>query len=159
MTVQDSRTAWDVDTWDLDAWDVDAWDVDGWEFDDDAEDTLLGPEVAVPGRSVMVTLPLEERTRIIDAYIRRELARVLLVAPRDIDVAGRTMNSLGVGSVAGLQLQNRIERALEVEVNLQMLLLASSAQELIDCLAGQLGPEGHDNGHRNGHGHRVRQHA
>ncbi|MGI5469156.1 acyl carrier protein [Streptomyces sp. CA-132043] len=148
MTVQDTPAAWDVGTWDSETWDVDAWDVDAWEFDDEADDDLLGPEVAVPGRSVMVTLPLAERTRIIDAYVRRELARVLGVAPRDIGVAGRTMNSLGIGSVAGLQLQNRIERALEVEVNLQMLLLANSAQELIDCLAGQLGPLGH--GHRTG---------
>ncbi|WP_434598876.1 acyl carrier protein [Streptomyces sp. A5-4] len=117
------------------------WDFDDWEEDDDAYEDLLGPEVTVPERWVLAALPERERTRIIEAYVRQELARVLRISADSVEISGRTMNGLGVGSVAGLQIQSRIEEALEVEVNLQMLLLANSAGELIDCLSGQLGPD------------------
>ncbi|AXL89670.1 hypothetical protein C4J65_16205 [Streptomyces sp. CB09001] len=82
-----------------------------------------------------------ERTRLIDVYVRGELARVLRVPPDTIDTVGRPMNSLGIGSINGLELQRRMESVLRVDVNLNRLLRANSAAELIDCLAGQLGPE------------------
>lgn len=118
--------------------DFEDWDFDDWEEDTDSE--LLGVEVTLPGRAALAALSEEDRAWTIEQYVRQELGRVLGVAPQDVETSGRTMNSLGVGSVAGLQIQNRIEAALDVEVNLQMLLLANSAGEFIDCLAGQLGP-------------------
>ncbi|GHF64578.1 hypothetical protein GCM10010218_52700 [Streptomyces mashuensis] len=97
--------------------------------------------VTVPDRTVLASVGLRERTRIIDTYVRQELGRVLGVAPENVDTTGRTMNSLGIGSINGLELQARMEAALGVDVDLQRLLRANSAAELIDCLAGQLGPE------------------
>ncbi|MEU6056336.1 acyl carrier protein [Streptomyces xanthochromogenes] len=127
MTTQPLAPAWDFDTWDFDDW-------------EDPDDDLLADAVLVPDRDTLRALAPSERTDIVERYVRQELARVLGIAPAAIETTGCTMNGLGVGSVAGLQIQNRIEADLGVEVNLQMLLLANSADEFIDCLAGQLGP-------------------
>ncbi|MFE5580134.1 acyl carrier protein [Kitasatospora sp. NPDC056531] len=96
--------------------------------------------VPAPDRARLAAVDHAERTRVLDAYVRRELGRVLGIAPHRVDTTGRPMRSLGVGSIAGLELQRRMEHALQVELNLQMLLLANSAAELVECLAGQLGP-------------------
>jgi hypothetical protein len=114
-------------------------DFDGFEADFGDEGPVV--EVIPPDLAELAACDLRERTRIIDAYVRQELARVLRVPPHCVDTTGRPMNSLGVGSVHGLELQRRMEAVLRVEVNLQRLLRANSAAELIDCLAGQLGPE------------------
>lgn len=98
------------------------------------------PPADVPGRAELAGAGIEERTRMLDGYVRREIGRVLGIAPHQVDTTGRTMSSLGVGSIAGLELRCRMEAALDVELDLQMLLLANSAAELVDCLAGQLGP-------------------
>ncbi|MCH0542326.1 acyl carrier protein [Streptomyces sp. MUM 203J] len=118
----------------------------GWDWDDWEDwDPEPGPPVAVdpPDPARLASAPLPERTRVIDRYVREELGRVLGVAPELIDTTGRPMRSLGIGSITGMELQHRMEAALHVEVNLQRLLLANSAAELIDCLAGQLGGDGH----------------
>lgn len=81
----------------------------------------------------------EELARSVEAYVRRELGRILGIAPELVDITGEPMNSLGVGSVAGLELQRRIEAALPVRVDLARLLRAESATELIDHLLEQLG--------------------
>jgi acyl carrier protein len=122
------------------------------DFDDDP-DTGFGPEVSPPDLRLMARVGLAERTRILDTYVRQELGRVLRVDPADVDTTGRPMNSLGVGSINGLELQARMEAALGVEINLQRLLRANSAAELIDCLAGQLGPE--DSAHKRPAGAKV----
>ncbi len=95
--------------------------------------------VGVPDLVALAAAAPAERTRMLDTYVRQELGRVLGIAPDLVDTTGRPMNSLGIGSIAGLELQYRMEAALRVELNLQMLLLANSAAELIDCLAGQFG--------------------
>ncbi|MDW8805217.1 acyl carrier protein [Streptomyces scabiei] len=99
-------------------------------------------ETTVPDVAVLHSVGLPERTAILDRYIRGELGRVLGIHPRHVDTTGRPMSCLGVGSISGMELQYRMEGALGVELNLQRLLLANSAQELIDCLAWQFGPEG-----------------
>ncbi|MFC9932110.1 acyl carrier protein [Streptomyces sp. NPDC127190] len=82
------------------------------------------------------------RRRFLDRYVRREIGHVLGLAPHRIDTTGRTMYSLGIGSIAGLELQCRLEAGLGVAVDLQRLLRANSAAELIDCLTKQLAPAG-----------------
>ncbi|MDR3081382.1 MAG: acyl carrier protein [Streptomyces sp.] len=96
--------------------------------------------VTVPDRARLAAVGHAERRRILDAYVRQELGRILGIAPHQVDTTGRPMRCLGVGSIAGLELQHRMEAALRVELDLQMLLLANSAAELVECLAGQLGP-------------------
>ncbi|MEU8545401.1 acyl carrier protein [Streptomyces roseoverticillatus] len=141
------------------------WDLDLQDLADDYADDgpgsagalASGPDVVAPDPAALAAVGLDERTALLDAYVRGELGRVLHVAPGSIDVAGRTMNSLGVGSINGLELQARMEAALGLEVDLQRLLRANSAAELIDCLAGQLGPEDspHKSAARRGTGTRA----
>ncbi|TDT28679.1 phosphopantetheine binding protein [Streptomyces sp. BK208] len=120
-----------------------------WVFDDDLDDLedldyeferdhVAEPEP--PDLAHLAACDPAERTRLVDRYVRDELARVLRVPPDTIDTVGRPMNSLGIGSINGLELQRRMESVLRVDVNLNRLLRAHSAAELIDCLAGQLGP-------------------
>ncbi|MEO3975089.1 acyl carrier protein [Streptomyces sp. CAU 1734] len=104
--------------------------------------------IHTPDLAVLAAVDLPERTRILDRYVRAELGRILGITPDLVDTTGRPMGCLGIGSISGIELQYRMEAALGVDVNLQRLLLANSAQELIDCLAGQLGPSG--TGHRHG---------
>ncbi|MEV6655086.1 acyl carrier protein [Streptomyces sp. NPDC051219] len=112
-----------------------------------ADDAPRKAEVTAPDPAALALADHAERTRIVDQYVREEIGRVLGVAPHLIDTSGRPMRSLGVGSIMGMELQHRMEAALHVEVNLQRLLLANSAAELIDCLAGQLGGDGHTHPH------------
>ncbi|MCH0564266.1 MULTISPECIES: acyl carrier protein [unclassified Streptomyces] len=128
-------------TWVFD--DLDDLDDPDYEFEHDH-----AVEVRPPSLSRLASCGTAERTRLIDDYVRAELARVLRIPPDTIDTAGRPMNSLGIGSITGLELQRRMEAVLKVDVNLNMLLRANSAAELVDCLAGQLGPE--DNPHKHG---------
>ncbi|MGI5456689.1 acyl carrier protein [Streptomyces sp. CA-249302] len=95
-----------------------------------------------PDPASLAALTAEERWRTLDRYIREEIGRLLGIAAERVDATGRTMYSLGIGSIAGLELQYRLEAALRVSIDLQRLLRANSAAELIDCLAGQLGPDG-----------------
>ncbi|MGW7081663.1 acyl carrier protein [Streptomyces sp. NPDC054871] len=97
--------------------------------------------VTVPDRAALATLGHDERRRALDTYVRQELGRLLGIDPHQVDTRAKTMNSLGVGSIAGMELQYRIESALHVQLNLQRVLLANSAAELIDCLTRQLGPD------------------
>ncbi|MFG2683775.1 acyl carrier protein [Streptomyces sp. NPDC048392] len=136
------------------------WVFDGLDGLDDLDyeferDHIAEPEP--PDLAHLASCDLAERTRLIDLYVREELARVLRVPPDTIDTVGRPMNSLGIGSINGLELQRRMEAVLRVDVNLNRLLRANSAAELIDCLAGQLGPE--DSPHkRDGPGGRLVPH-
>lgn len=136
------QNTYDWDSFDLDfAFDGDPeFDVDfdeAFAFDLDAAEAA---PVTVPDLAVLAHSDYAERSRILDAYVRQELGRVLGVAPESVDTTGRPMNSLGVGSINGMELQARMEAALGVELNLQSLLRANSAAELVDCLARQLGP-------------------
>lgn len=97
--------------------------------------------VTVPDRAALATLGYDERRRALDTYVRQELGRLLGIDPHQVDTQAKTMNSLGVGSIAGMELQYRIESTLHVQLNLQRVLLANSAAELIDCLTHQLGPD------------------
>ncbi|ATZ29804.1 acyl carrier protein [Streptomyces lavendulae] len=99
-----------------------------------------------PDMAVLNAVGLPERTRILEQYVREELGRILGIEPWMVDTTGRPMGCLGIGSISGIELQYRMENTLGVDVNLQRLLLANSAQELIDCLAGQFGPEAHLHG-------------
>ncbi|MDX3642282.1 acyl carrier protein [Streptomyces sp. MB09-02B] len=96
-------------------------------------------QTGVPDRAALAAADHSERKSMLDTYVRHELGRILGIAPQSVDTTGRPMYSLGIGSIAGLELQYRMEADLQVELNLQMLLLANSAAELVDCLAGQLG--------------------
>jgi hypothetical protein len=98
---------------------------------------LTAPEVAL-----LNAVGLAERTAILERYVRGELGRILGIRPEEVDTTGRPMGCLGIGSISGIELRYRMEGTLGVDLDLQRLLLANSAQELVDCLAWQFGPEG-----------------
>ncbi|MEU2249795.1 acyl carrier protein [Streptomyces sp. NPDC019224] len=106
-----------------------------------ARSTRTCPSTAAPDRATLAAAGHAERRRLLDGYVRQELGRLIDLAPHLVDTVGRPMRCLGIGSIAGLELQARMESALNVRLNLQMLLLANSAAELVECLAGQLGPQ------------------
>jgi hypothetical protein len=86
----------------------------------------------------LAALGAAERDRVVADIVRWELAQVLRVRPESLADTGRPLRSLGVGSIAGLELQRRLEAALGVRTDL-CALLAGSVAELSDGLAGRLG--------------------
>ncbi|WP_424217472.1 acyl carrier protein (plasmid) [Streptomyces sp. BI20] len=97
--------------------------------------------MTAPTPTALNAADLTTRTALLERYVREELGRVLALHPSEIDTTGRPMGCLGIGSITGIELQYRMEATLGVDLNLQRLLLANSAQELIDCLAWQFGAE------------------
>ncbi|MFF1560778.1 acyl carrier protein [Streptomyces sp. NPDC058279] len=102
--------------------------------------------ISPPDVTVLNSVGRRERARMLEQYVREELGRILGIAPQYVDTTGRPMGCLGIGSISGIELQYRMESVLGVDLNLQRLLLANSAQELIDCLVGQFGPDAHLHG-------------
>ncbi|MFJ6721897.1 MULTISPECIES: acyl carrier protein [unclassified Streptomyces] len=110
-------------------------------------ETDSGPvHISPPDVTLLHTVDKRERTRMLEQYVREELGRILGIEPHRVDTTGRPMGCLGIGSISGIELQYRMEAVLGVDLNLQRLLTGNSAQELIDCLVGQFGPESHPRG-------------
>ncbi|MGW3044482.1 acyltransferase domain-containing protein [Kitasatospora sp. NPDC001159] len=101
-----------------------------------AEDT---PDTASGGidPAVLANAPLSERTEAVTAFLREQLGRVLRLPAARIDTA-RPLNSLGVDSIMGLELQRRLETALHTEVKVVRLLRGDSVEDLAAELAARL---------------------
>ncbi|GAB3897505.1 hypothetical protein GCM10029964_080470 [Kibdelosporangium lantanae] len=78
-----------------------------------------------------------ERVGLIRAYVCGELAQVLRLPVDRID-AERSLNNLGVDSIMGLELQRRLEAALDIEVKVVQLLRGDSVADLAADLASRL---------------------
>ncbi|MFD3701218.1 acyl carrier protein [Streptomyces sp. NPDC058646] len=81
---------------------------------------------------------LEERTRIIERYICRELEFFLDIPPAHRIMTSRQLRSQGVGSIMALQLKRLLEMALGVEVAAADLLRDDSVTEIAAYLAVRL---------------------
>ncbi|GAA3837433.1 acyl carrier protein [Streptomyces chiangmaiensis] len=92
------------------------------------------PETVQPDPDVPFRADRETRTRLLETYLRAELARALRTSPERI-TADRPLSILGVGSMMGLELQRRMEEALGVPVGLSQVLTAQSLGDLGDYLA------------------------
>ncbi|WP_437775823.1 type I polyketide synthase [Sorangium sp. So ce1097] len=86
-------------------------------------------------REALVDAQPAERARLLEEHLKEELGRVIhLGAPR-VD-ASATFSSLGVDSLMGLELRNRLEASLGVRLSVALLFayptVASLSQHLID---------------------------
>jgi acyl carrier protein len=78
-----------------------------------------------------------ERQRLLEEHIRRRVARVLKLSPTRLDVQ-QPLNSLGLDSLAALELKNWIEEELQVQVPITAFLqepgIAQFAAQLLEQL-------------------------
>ncbi|MFC8535813.1 acyl carrier protein [Streptomyces sp. NPDC057249] len=65
-------------------------------------------------------------------HVRRALGRTLGVPPGDLTDGRAGLGQLGVGSMAALELQRRLEADLGVPVSLHVVLTAAVVDDLID---------------------------
>lgn len=98
------------------------------------------PETAVPDRAALAALGHDQRVRALHPYVLHELGRLLKIHPNRIDTRTASMKSLGIGSIAGLELQHRLQNTLHVEIDLPELLRAPCTAALVDRIARQLRP-------------------
>ena len=89
-------------------------------------------------REELLLVEPAERQRLLEEYIRGRIARVLKLSPSRLDVQ-RPFNSLGLDSLAALELKNWIEEELQVQVPITAFLqepgIAQFAAQLLEQLA------------------------
>jgi len=89
-------------------------------------------------REELLLVEPAERQRLLEEYIRGRIARVLKLSPSLLDVQ-RPFNSLGLDSLAALELKNWIEEELQVQVPITAFLqepgIAQFSAQLLEQLA------------------------
>ncbi|WP_437631049.1 type I polyketide synthase [Sorangium sp. So ce854] len=97
------------------------------------------PETSKAGRArlreALVDAQPAERARLLEEHLKEELGRVIHIGAPRVD-ASATFRSLGVDSLMGLELRNRLEASLGVRLSVALLFayptVASLSQHLID---------------------------
>ncbi|MGK4000892.1 type I polyketide synthase [Sorangium sp. So ce1024] len=86
-------------------------------------------------REALVDAQPAERARLLEEHLKEELGRVIHLGAARVD-ASATFSSLGVDSLMGLELRNRLEASLGVRLSVALLFayptVASLSQHLID---------------------------
>ena len=104
----------------------------------------VSPKIALAGEAEAAPLAMlnaagtaEERSELLLAYLRKQLAHVLGIneAVFDVDTA---LSDFGMDSLMAVQLRNRVEADLPLKVSLEKLLGGQSAIELVAILNDQL---------------------
>ncbi|XXT16435.1 SDR family NAD(P)-dependent oxidoreductase [Sorangium sp. So ce429] len=89
-------------------------------------------------REALIEAEPGERSRLLEEHLKEELGRVIHLRASMIDGAA-TFSSLGVDSLMGLELRNRLEASLGVRLSVALLFayptVASLAQHLLDRMA------------------------
>jgi len=78
-----------------------------------------------------------ERQQVLESYLCQQLARVLGLSASKLDVR-QPLNSLGIDSLMGVDLKYRLERDLEIELPLKLLIEGPSIAQLSTWLLAQL---------------------
>ncbi|WP_434042178.1 MULTISPECIES: type I polyketide synthase [Sorangium] len=86
-------------------------------------------------REALIAAEPAERARLLEEHLREQLGRVIHLGAAMVD-ATATFRSLGVDSLMGLELRNRLEASLGIRLSVALLFtyptVASLAQHLID---------------------------
>ncbi|GAB3667580.1 acyl carrier protein [Streptomyces sparsus] len=107
--------------------------------------TVHQPRTPAPDLDALRAADVDERIRVIEQFICRELTRVLDVPPAHRIDPRRPMHTQGVGSIMGLQLKRLLELSLGVEVPVVQVLREDSVAELAAGLALRIdGPQGEE---------------
>src|ERR1041384_4482875 len=88
----------------------------------DVQESVDDPADALTRENLLTTVP-EARPALLEAYLKREIARTLRVAPSRIDWQ-QTLNSLGLDSLMAVELQHNIETRLRVKIPMVSFLEA-----------------------------------
>jgi NADP-dependent 3-hydroxy acid dehydrogenase YdfG/acyl carrier protein len=82
--------------------------------------------------------PVGGRNRILDDYLREQTARVLQLSVADVD-SRQPLNRMGIDSLMSVELRNRIESDLKVNVPLVSFLEGDSLDDLAAAIRRQIG--------------------
>lgn len=100
-------------------------------------ESSMAAEKAVLTREALLAASPEERPRLLESFLRDQAARVLGFAPSRLDVR-QSLNNQGLDSLMAVELRNRMEAALGLNVPVVMFLQGPSVQQLAGRLAGEL---------------------
>ncbi|MDB5100231.1 MAG: Malonyl CoA-acyl carrier protein transacylase, partial [Cyanobacteria bacterium RYN_339] len=89
------------------------------------------PQAGTLDRGALLALPPAERRDALVTALRSHVARILVLSPALVDV-DEPLTSLGVGSLMGMELNNRLERELGVRLPVARLLAGPSVAQIAD---------------------------
>ena len=101
----------------------------------------LGADAAKGGGEALTTLLAaapEERHELLVEFIRGELARVLELRPEDLPVQ-QPLNTVGLDSLMALELKNKVEAGLSIDLPIMSLIKGPTIAELATELLGRIG--------------------
>ena len=88
-------------------------------------------------REALLHAKPEEREEIVQTYIREQVARVLGASASKLD-ADRPLNELGLDSLMGVELKNRVESDLALSLPMRELMQSPTINSLSRAILGQL---------------------
>ena len=88
-------------------------------------------------RDALLAASPDERRGLLESSIQREVARVLQIDPARLDVQ-RPLSTVGLDSLTGLELKNRLEGELHVTLPMVSLMQDPSISQLATRLLGLL---------------------
>jgi acyl transferase domain-containing protein/acyl carrier protein len=88
-------------------------------------------------REQLLAAAPEERQELVETFLKEQIARVLRSSPSNINLH-QPLDSLGIDSLMGFELINRLEAELEVSIPIAILLKGPSPAELTRQLMDQL---------------------
>jgi len=97
----------------------------------EADDGGVGIGEAIAGA------PEEERNGLLVAYLRTQIAKVLGTAPDRLD-DDQPLNEVGLDSLMGVELKNRVESDLRIALPVATLLQAPSVSQFAEKIRAQL---------------------
>lgn len=108
-----------------------------------AEEVNLSSSAQIKGerdgimREKLLAAPPEERSEMLESYIQEQVAKVLRIPPSRLDREKSLMNT-GLDSLMALELKNRIESNLAIDLPVTNLIKGPSIKELAAQLLDQL---------------------
>jgi acyl carrier protein len=88
-------------------------------------------------REVLLQAKPLEREEVIQTYIREQVARVLGASASKLD-SDRPLNELGLDSLMGVELKNRVESELTLSLPMRELMQSPTINSLSKAILGQL---------------------